>query len=58
MNKFTAIYKGRTIEVEASSSYMAQQKAAAIFKTKKPWLIALMATVVDGKPVVHSTTNL
>ena len=58
MNTFKAIYKGKSIEVEAESSYKAQQAAAVIFKTKKPWDIALMAVLVNGKEVIHSTTSL
>ena len=58
MNKFKAIFKGKSIIVEATSSYKAQQAAAEVFKTKKPWEIALMAVIVDGKEVIHSTAAL
>lgn len=58
MNKFKAIFKGKSIIVEAASSYKAQQAAAEVFKTKKPWEIALMAVMVDGKEVIHSTAAL
>lgn len=58
MNTFKAIYKGKSIEIEAETSYQAQQRAAFVFKTKKPWEIALMAVMVDGKPVIHRTSDL
>lgn len=42
MRTYKAFYKGRSIEVEASSSYEAQQKAAAEFRAKKAYDVAVV----------------
>ena len=42
MYTFLAFYKGKTIQVEAESSYQAQLKAAAQFKAKKSYDVTVM----------------
>lgn len=41
MNKYVAMYKGKTIEVVSDTSYHAQQKAALAFKAKKEWEVSV-----------------
>lgn len=41
MRKYIAFYKSKKIEVEASSSYEAQCKAAAKFKAKKSYEVTV-----------------
>jgi ABC-type thiamine transport system substrate-binding protein len=54
MNGYKAFYKGKTLEVYASSSYEAQQKAAAQFKAKKVWEVSVVLCELAGEQVVHS----
>lgn len=56
MNKYLAMYNGKKIEVEADTSYEAQQKAASIFKTYKKWKVSVYLIEKDGKDVTHSTS--
>lgn len=42
MRRYKAFYNGKTWELEASSSYEAQQLAAKHFKTKKSWLVTVV----------------
>ncbi len=51
---YIALYKGKKLEVEAASLLQARDKAAELFKAKKPWEIAIMLAEKDGKPVVHT----
>ena len=37
MNTYKAFYKGKQMDVEAQTSYAAQQKAAGLFKAKKSY---------------------
>lgn len=37
MNTYKALFRGKIIEVQAETSYAAQQKAASIFKAKKSY---------------------
>jgi hypothetical protein len=53
MNIYKAFYKGRSIEVEATTSYSAQQVAAKEFKAKKEWEVTVILVAKDDKPVVH-----
>lgn len=56
MNKYIAVYNGRCIEVEAHSSYAAQQIAAKQFKAKKAFNVTVVLARKDGEEVKHSTT--
>ena len=54
---YVAFYKGRRMEVQASTSYEAQKKAAAAFKAKKSYEVTVKLAEKDGKPVVHVATE-
>ena len=58
MNGYLAFYKGKKVEVTAASSCEAQQKAAAIFKARKAYEVAVMLCEKEGVQVVHSTGSL
>lgn len=58
MNGYIAFYKGKKLEVHASTSYEAQKKAADQFKAKKSYEVTVMLAEKDGKQVTHSTTDL
>ncbi|WP_396189747.1 hypothetical protein [Flavobacterium sp.] len=54
MNRpYIAFYKGKQTQVEATSSYEAQQKAAAFFKAKKSYEVTVMLA-----DVTHSTQHI
>ena len=58
MNKYSAFYRGRQIEVEAETSYLAQKQAAKNFKVNKTWEVSIILigkVEEDGKvtPVTH-----
>jgi|WetSurMetagenome_2_1015567.scaffolds.fasta_scaffold521761_1 hypothetical protein len=57
MNKYKAFYKGMTTEVEADTSYHAQQEAAKKLKAKKEWEVTVVLLEVDGEPVVHTAVD-
>jgi len=42
MRAYQAFYKGRTLEVQAESSYQAQQLAAKLFKAKKAYDVSVL----------------
>ena len=46
MRPYIAFYKGKQVQVEASSSYEAQQKASVIFKAKKSYEVTVMLSDV------------
>lgn len=54
MNVYIAFWRGKRIEVYASTSYEAQQKAAAVFKAKKAYEVTVMLAERAGEPVVHT----
>jgi len=58
MNKYEAFYRNRRVEVEANTSYEAQQKAALIFKAKKSYEVTVMLVEKNGQVVTHSTSEL
>jgi len=53
MRPYKAFYKGKTTEVQAESSYDAQQAAAKFFKAKKAYEVTVMLLDVE-----HSTGAL
>ena len=57
MNGYLAFYKGKQLEVYASSSYEAQQKAAALFKARKSYEVTVMLAEKDGQQVTHTATE-
>lgn len=50
---YVCLYDGKRIEVDAPSSYAAQQKAAALFKARKPWQVTVVLAEKNGQSVVH-----
>lgn len=42
MRNYIAFYKNRTLEVQATSSYEAQQIASRLFKAKKSYEVTVM----------------
>jgi hypothetical protein len=53
MRPYIAFYKGKQLQVEATSSYEAQQKAAKLFKAKKSYEVTVMLA-----DVTHSTQHI
>jgi hypothetical protein len=56
MCKYKATYDGKQIELEAESSYQAQQKAAEILKVRPKKVYMISVTLLqrdDRSPVVH-----
>lgn len=59
MNTYKAYYDGRTMDVQANTSYEAQCKAALLFRVgRKTWLVTVMLVAKDGEPVIHSTSSI
>lgn len=56
-NGYVAMYKGKKLDVYASTTYEAQQLAAKEFKAKKPWEVSIYLAELNGKPYVHSTAS-
>lgn len=53
MNKYVAFYKGKQIEVEAETSYKAQQKAAEQFRARKSYDVTVVLAEKDGREITH-----
>ena len=60
MNSYQCFYSGRSIDVEADTTYKAQQEAAQTMKVpaKKRYMISVLLTEKAGEPYYHSTTEL
>lgn len=58
MNTYIAFYRNKRIEVNAATSYQAQQSAAIQFKAKRSFEVTVMLAEKNGAPVVHSTAAL
>jgi len=59
MNTYKAYYNGRTMDVQANTSYEAQCKAALYFRVgRRTWLVTVMLIAKDGEPVSHSTASI
>lgn len=58
MNTYICYFKNKRIEVSAATQYEAQQKAAAIFKARRHWEVAVMIAEKNGVPVIHSTASI
>ena len=54
MNGYIAFYKGKQLEVYATSSYEAQQKASAQFKAKKSYDVTVVLAERNNEQVVHT----
>ena len=53
-NLYEAFYKGKQMQVEAKTSYEAQELAATYFKAKKSYEVTVVIVARgDGTQVVH-----
>jgi hypothetical protein len=58
MNKYIALYKGKKIEVQAETSFTAQEVAAKQFKAKKRYEVDVyICEMSDGSAVVYNGTE-
>lgn len=58
MNGYVCFYKGKRVEVYANTSFVAQQKAAVIFKAKRLYEVAVVLAEKGGEAVVHDGGEL
>jgi hypothetical protein len=58
MNTYQAFYRGKSIQLEAESSYKAQQLAATLLKARKSYDVAVVLVAKDGEQVSHSTGGI
>jgi hypothetical protein len=56
MNGYIAMYRGKKIEVQAETSYEAQQKAVAIFKAKKSFDVSVYLCEKEGEKCLTTQT--
>ena len=54
MNGYIAFYRNKKLEVMADTSYQAQQKAAAQFKAKKSYEVAVILAEKNGQQVTRT----
>lgn len=54
MNTYACFYKGRQIDIEAATTYEAQQIAAAKLKVKKAHEIAVVLAAKENETVTHT----
>jgi predicted glycosyltransferase involved in capsule biosynthesis len=54
MNTYHAFHKTRKLELQAETSYQAQQKAAAHFKAKKSHEVSVVLVAKGDAPVTHT----
>lgn len=57
-NGYIAMYKGKKLEVYASSSYEAQKKAALLFKARKSYEVDVYLCEKNGEAVTVSTSTI
>lgn len=50
MNGYKCFFRGKSIEVRADSTYEAQQRAAALFKARKAFEVAVVLVELRGQP--------
>lgn len=53
MNGYKAFYKNKQIEVQANSSYEAQQKAAKTMNAKKSYEVTVILCELEDKQITH-----
>lgn len=59
MNTYQAFYNDKSIQVQAETSYQAQQKAAEIFKARKSYQVdVFLIAKEDGVEIIHSGAEL
>lgn len=54
MNGYKAFYKNRQIEVQANTSYEAQQKAAKAMNAKKSYDVTVILCELEDKQITHN----
>jgi hypothetical protein len=57
MNGYIAYYRGKQLEVYASTTYEAQQKAAGLFKARKSYEVTVVLAELNGAQVTHIATE-
>ncbi len=58
MNGYKAFYRGKNTEIQADTTYQAQQKAAQFFKAKKSHEVSVVLCEKAGEQVTHSTSGI
>lgn len=58
MNGYVCFYRGKRIEVEANTSFEAQEKAAKEFKARKAYEVTVVLAEKKGETIVHSGAEL
>lgn len=58
MFTYVCLYKGKKIQVQASSSYNAQIEAARIFRARKPYEVTVMLAAIGVQPYIHHPATL
>ena len=58
MNGYIGYYRGKQVEVEATTSYGAQQKAAKLFKARKAYQVTVVLVSKGDVPVFHTTAEI
>ena len=58
MYGYICMFKGKRIEIEASSKYEAQEKGAKLLKAKKSYDVITMLCEIAGKQVLHATSDV
>ena len=51
------MYKGKKLEVYATTSYEAQKKAAVMFKAKKSYEVDIYLCEKEGVEIIHNPSN-
>ena len=57
MNGYIGYYRGKQVEVEATTSYGAQQAAARLFKAKRTYQVTVVLVTKGGQQISHSTAE-
>lgn len=57
MSGYVAFFRGKRIEVQADTSFRAQEIAAKAFKAKKSWEVTVVLAEKDGQQVTHVATD-
>jgi len=53
LNGYKAFYKGKTLDVYASTSIQARDKAARLFKARKAYDVTVVLCELAGSQVTH-----
>tara|TARA_R110002167_G_scaffold7829_6_gene36613 strand:+ start:563 stop:739 length:177 start_codon:yes stop_codon:yes gene_type:complete len=58
MNNYNAYYKSKITNVNANTSFEAQEKAAIKLKAKKRYEVTVVLCEQEGKQIIHSTSGI